>query len=341
MQLDKRASTLLKTLIEKYIAEGQPVGSRALSQLPGLDVSPATIRNIMADLEEMGLLTSPHTSAGRIPTPKGYRVFVDSLLTVQDLDRTPLLNELTANFKESYSAKKIIANAAQTLSSLSHFAGVVLTPRTETTIKQIEFVKLSEQKLLLVIVDQNGNIQNRLLMAQQDYSHTQLTQASNYINTHCKGLTLQEIHHHIKTELRQLQDDITQLMQAAIEATSNAEEEDNEEVVISGEKNLLKVDDLSSNMLSLRKLFDLLEQKTSIIQLLNISNKASGIQIFIGGESTIIPVDEMSVITAPYHVNNQIVGTLGVIGPTRMAYERVIPVVDMTAKLLSNALSHT
>lgn len=340
MLLDKRASTLLKTLIEKYIAEGQPVGSRALSQLPGLDVSPATIRNIMADLEEMGLLTSPHTSAGRIPTPKGYRVFVDSLLTVQDLDRTPLLRELTSNFKEEYSPKKIIANAAQTLSSLSHFAGVVLTPRTETTIAQIEFVKLSDQRILLVIVDQNGYIQNRLLLVQQDYTSSQLVQASNYINSHCKGMTLHEIHHHIKTELRQLQDDITQLMHTAVEATTEIDDE-NEEVVISGERNLLKVDDLSSNMLSLRKLFDVLEQKTSLIQLLNISNKASGIQIFIGGESNMIPVDEMSVITAPYHVNNQIVGTLGVIGPTRMAYERVIPVVDMTAKLLSNALSHT
>ena len=339
MQLDIRAQTLLKALVERYIADGQPVGSRALSKISGLDVSPATIRNIMADLEEMGFVSSPHTSAGRVPTPRGDRVFVDTLLTVGTIDEQALESKMQSSLQTN-SPQKIITNAAQILSSLSQFAGVVLTPRHESVFQQIEFLRLSEKRILLVIVAPNGDVQNRLLLTDVDYSPSQLVQAANYINQQYGGLSFDEVRMRLQSELRQLRDDMTRLMQAAVEAGSDAMADAGEDVVISGERNLLSVTDLSSNMTSLRKLFDMFEQKTSLMQLLDISSKATGIQIFIGGESQLVPMEEMTVVTSPYVVNGKIVGTLGVIGPTRMAYERVIPIVDITAKLLSNALSH-
>jgi len=339
MQLDHRAQTLLKALVERYIADGQPVGSRALSKISGLDLSPATIRNIMADLEEMGLVASPHTSAGRVPTPRGYRMFVDTLLTVQPVDEKTVEFRLQPR-KQSGSPQRIISNAAQVLSSLSQFAGVVLTPRRESVFQQVEFLRLSEKRILLVIVAPNGEVQNRLLLTDVDYTRSQLVEAANYINLHYGGLSFDDVRLRLQAELRRLRDDMTRLMQAAVEAGSDAMTEDNDDVVISGERNLLSVSDLSSNMTSLRKLFDMFEQKTSLMQLLDVSSKATGVQIFIGGESELMPVDEMSVVTAPYGVNGKVVGTLGVIGPTRMAYQRVIPIVDITAKLLSSALSH-
>lgn len=338
MQLDIRAQTLLKALVERYIADGQPVGSRALSKISGLELSPATIRNVMADLEEMGFVASPHTSAGRIPTPRGYRVFVDKLLTVQEFDGTALESRMQASVF-SNSPQKIISNAAQVLSSLSQFAGVVMTPRHESTFQQVEFLRLSEKRILLVVVAPNGEVHNRLLLTDVDYNPSQLVQAANYLNQNFGGLSFEDARLRINTELRQLQNDMTRLMQAAVEAGSDAMSDQSDEVVISGERNLLNVQDLSNNMTSLRKLFDMFEQKTGLMQLLDVSSKATGVQIFIGGESQLVPMDEMSIVTAPYGVNGKIVGTLGVIGPTRMAYERVIPIVDITAKLLSNALS--
>ena len=339
MQLDHRAQTLLKALVERYIADGQPVGSRALSKISGLDLSPATIRNIMADLEDMGLVASPHTSAGRVPTPRGYRMFVDTLLTVQTLDENAVEFRLQPR-NPGGSPQRIIASAAQVLSSLSQFAGVVLTPRRASVFQQVEFLRLSEKRILLVIVAPSGEVQNRLLLTDVDYTRSQLVEAANYINRHYGGLSFDNVRTRLQAELRQLRDDMTTLMQAAVEAGTDAMTENDDEVVISGERNLLSVSDLSSNMTSLRKLFDMFEQKTSLMQLLDFSSKATGVQIFIGGDSQLMPVEEMSLVTAPYGVNGKIVGTLGVIGPTRMAYERVIPIVDITAKLLSNALSH-
>ncbi len=338
MQLEPRAQTLLKALVERYIADGQPVGSRALSKISGLDVSPATIRNIMADLEEMGYVSSPHTSAGRIPTPRGYRLFVDTLLTVQHLDEHAM--ESHQMRLPSQHPQKLIANAAQMLSSLSQFAGVVQSPRRESVFQQIEFLRLSEKRILLVIVDPRGDVQNRLLLTEVDYTPSQLIQSANYLNQNFAGLTFDEVRHRLSGELRQLSDDMGRLMAVAVETGSEAMAE-GDDMVISGERNLLSVSDLSSNMSSLRQMFDMFEQKTGLMQLLDMSSKAGGVQIFIGGESKLVPMDEMSIVTAPYEVNGRIVGTLGVIGPTRMAYERVIPIVDITAKLLSNALSHS
>jgi heat-inducible transcriptional repressor len=339
MQLEPRAQTLLKALVERYIADGQPVGSRALSKISGLDLSPATIRNIMADLEEMGYVASPHTSAGRVPTPRGYRLFVDTLLTVQHLDGQHGVDAERMRLSVQQ-PQKIIANAAQMLSSLTQFAGVVQSPRRESVFQQIEFLRLSEKRILLVIVDPRGDVQNRLLLTEVDYTPAQLIQSANYLNQNFAGLTFDEVRMRLTGELRRLQEDIGGLMQTAVEAGSEAMAEGSEEMVISGERNLLSVSDLSSNMSSLRQMFEMFEQKTGLMQLLDMSSKAGGVQIFIGGESKLVPMDEMSVVTAPYEVNGKIVGTLGVIGPTRMAYERVIPIVDITAKLLSNALSN-
>jgi heat-inducible transcriptional repressor len=338
MQLDKRAQTLLKALVERYIADGQPVGSRALSRISGLDLSPATIRNIMADLEEMGYVASPHTSAGRIPTPRGYRLFVDTLLTVRQIDEHSV--DVSMHLP-AHQPQKVIANAAQMLSSLSQFAGVVQSPRRESVFEQIEFLRLSEKRILLVIVDPHGGVQNRLLLTDVDYSPAQLIQSANYLNQNFAGMSFDQVRTRLTSELRQLRDDMGRLMQAAVEAGSEAMAEQGDDMIIAGERNLLSVADLSSNMSSLRQMFEMFEQKTGLMQLLDVSSKAGGVQIFIGGESNLVPMDEMSVVTAPYEVNGKIVGTLGVIGPTRMAYERVIPIVDITAKLLSSALSHS
>ncbi len=336
--LDERARSLLKTLVEHYIADGQPVGSRSLSKFSTLDLSPATIRNVMADLEEAGFVASPHTSAGRIPTARGYRLFVDSLLTVQPLEARQMgaMEEALQGLPSS----QIIANASQLLSSLTHFAGVVVAPRRATNrIRQIEFLSLAEKRILLIIVTSDGDVQNRILTTERAYSQSELVSAANYLNQNYVGLDFEQIRNRLGQEIQRLRDDIKPLMTLALEAGDAALSESNTPYVISGEKNLLDVEELSSNMKRLRELFDLFDQRSSLLRLLDVSNRAEGVQIFIGGESGIAPLDECSVVTAPYTVDGQVVGSLGVIGPTRMAYERVIPIVDITARLLSSALS--
>lgn len=334
--MDKRAQILLKTLVEHYISDGQPIGSRTLLQHSGLDVSPATIRNVMSDLEQMGFVASPHTSAGRIPTQKGYRLFVDSLLTVQPLD-SQAMQQLRSGLS-SPNPNELINNAADMLSQLTQFAGVVMTPkRKRVAFKHLEFLTLSDKRILVIIVTHDGNVQNRIIITEKPFSPSELTQASNYFNTHFSGQTFEEVQKKLHEELKQMQSDMNKLMSAALEASGKSSKEDN--VVIAGERKLLQVDDLSANVTSLRKLFEIFERRTSLMQLLDNSQRAEGVQIFIGGESGYLPLDECSMITAPYEADGQVVGTLGVIGPTRMAYERVIPIVDITAKLLSNALS--
>ena len=336
--MDKRAQTLLKTLVEHYISDGQPIGSRTLLQHSGLDVSTATIRNVMSDLERLGFIASPHTSAGRIPTQKGYRFFVDSLLTIKPLQSREI--QLIKHELSSPDPQELINSAADMLSQLSQFAGVVMIPKRKTiTFKHLEFLPLSEKRILVIIVTTDGNVQNRIIMADKPYSTSDLIQATNYFNHHFAGCTFDEVHQKLHEELRKMQSDINRLMAAALEVSDKASHTSKENVVIAGERNLLQADDLSSNVASLRKLFELFERRTQLMQLLDSSQKATGIQIFIGGESHYLPLDECSMVTSPYEVDGQIVGTLGVIGPTRMSYERVIPIVDITAKLLSNALS--
>jgi len=334
--LSERAQLLLKTLVERYITEGQPVGSRALSKYSGLDLSPASIRNVMADLEEMGFIASPHTSAGRVPTARGYRFFVDTLLTIKPLD-TMEINQLAGQLHADNN-QRLVTSASHILSDLTRFAGVVVTPRRSSGFRHIEFIKLSERRVLLILVTPESDVQNRVIQTERTYSPSELVEAGNLLNQNYAGLTFEEIKKRIHEELKQLREDMTELMAAALEAGSQAINESADEVVISGESNLLDIQDLSSNMVSLRRLFDLFERKTGLLQLLDISSRAQGVQIFIGGESGLVPLDECSLVTAPYEVDGQIVGTVGVIGPTRMAYERVIPIVDITAKLLSSAL---
>ena len=337
--LDERSRTLLKTLIERYIAEGQPVGSRALSKYSGLDLSAATVRNVMADLEDLGLIASPHTSAGRIPTPRGYRFFVDSLLTMQPLEKEKI-HAIEGQLHPSQ-PQHLISSASHLLSGLTHFAGIVLTPRRMAPkIRQMEFVSLSDKRILLILVTSDGDVQNRILFTERPYSPSELTTATNYLNQYFAGHDFEHIRSRVQEELRQLRGDLQGLMAAALAAGDDAMNKPDDQYVISGERNLLEVEEFSSNMKRLRELFDLFEQRTSLMQLLDISHRADGVQIFIGGESGLAPLDECSVVTAPYEVDGQIVGSVGVIGPTRMAYERVIPIVDITAKLLSSALTY-
>jgi heat-inducible transcriptional repressor len=336
--LDSRAQHLLKSLIERYIAEGQPVGSRVLSRQSGLELSPATIRNVMADLEEMGFIASPHTSAGRVPTAKGYRFFVDTLLVVKAL-KDAEINELQGQLQADR-PQLLVNAAAQMLSQLTHFAGVVTTARRrEASFRHVEFMRLSDRRVLLIIVTAEGDVQNRILHTDRPYSQQQLLEASNFLNEHYAGQPFHTIRALLTDELRQLREDVVGLMTAAVDAGDAALSDTGEDLVVSGERNLLHAEDLASNMDRLRRLFEVFEQKTSLMHLLDVTQRAQGVHLFIGGESGLAPLDECSVITATYEVEGQVIGTLGVIGPTRMAYERVIPIVDVTAKLLSNALT--
>jgi len=337
--LDKRAQILLKTLVEHYISDGQPVGSRTLSKCSGLDLSPATVRNVMSDLEELGFITSPHTSAGRIPTQRGYRFFVDSLLTIQPMESKEI--KRLASELSSPDPQELISVTASMLSNLTQFAGLVMIPkRKSVAFRHIEFMPLSERRILVIIVTTDGNVQNRIIMADKPYRASELTQASNFFNQHYTGMTFEQVQVKLHEELKQMQSDMTRLMSAALDASNRSLHEGKDAVVISGEHNLLQVDELSTNVSSLRKLFEVFERRTQLMQLMDNSQRAEGIQIFIGGESGYLPLDECSMVTAPYEAQGQIIGTLGVIGPTRMAYERIIPIVDVTAKLLSNALSN-
>ena len=330
--LDDRARLLLKTLIERYIADGQPVGSRTLSRASGLDLSPATIRNVMSDLEEIGLIASPHTSAGRVPTARGYRLFVDTMLTAQQ-------GEMDAPALTPDQPQKVIASAAQLLSNLSHFVGVVMAPRRSSVFKHIEFLRLSERRLLLIIVAPDGDVQNRVLFTDTDYTASELQEASNYLNANFSGMAIEQVRARLHHEVDRLRGEIAKLMQAAVQVGSEVMSQAQDEVVISGERNLLAVSDFSSDMNQLRRAFDLFEQKAQLMRLLDVSSEAEGVRIFIGGESQTVPVEDLSVVSAPYEVDGQVVGTLGVIGPTRMPYDRMIQIVDITSRLVSNALS--
>jgi heat-inducible transcriptional repressor len=285
----------------------------------------------------MGFIASPHTSAGRVPTPRGYRFFVDTLLTLKPLDREEI-SQLEDQLRLQ-NTQKLVVSASQLLSDLTHFAGVVMTPRRSAGFRHIEFLKLAEKRVLLIIVTPEGDVQNRILLTEKSYSPSELIEAANILNQHYTGMTFEEIRKRIHEELKQLTEDMTRLMTVALDAGSAAVSEPAEAVVISGEGNLLDSLDLASNMSNLRRLFELFERKTGLLQLLDNSNRAEGVQIFIGGESGVATLDECSVITAPYTVEGEVVGTVGVIGPTRMAYERVIPIVDITARLLSSALT--
>jgi heat-inducible transcriptional repressor len=339
--LDERSRSLLKTLVERYIADGQPVGSRTLSKASGLELSPATIRNVMADLEDLGLIASPHTSAGRIPTARGYRLFVDTMLTTRPLDLAHASPDLAVAREQLHpdQPQRVIAQAAQLLSSLSSFVGVVTAPKKPSVFRHIEFLRLGERRVLVILVAPDGDVQNRVIFTAHDPTQGELVEASNYLNAHYAGLTIEEVRERLKGEIDVLRGEIAGLMQAAVQLGTEAMAENQDQVVVSGERNLLGVQDFGHDLGSLRKLFDLFEQKTQLMRLLDTSSRAEGVRIFIGGESRVVPFEELSVVSASYEVDGQIVGTLGVIGPTRMAYDRMIQIVDITARLVGNALS--
>ena len=331
--LDDRAKLLLKALVERYIADGQPVGSRTLSKASGLELSPATIRNVMSDLAELGLIASPHTSAGRIPTARGYRLFVDTMLTVQR-------GHIGTHHLAPDQPQRVISNAANLLSSLSQFVGVVVAPRRTSVFRHIEFLRLSDRRVLVIIVSPEGDVQNRVIFTELDYSQSQLVEAANFLNTNYVGLAIEQVRERLKSEVDSLRAEIAGLMNAAVAASSDVLSEAQDEVIISGERNLLSVTDFSSDMNHLRRAFELFEQKAQLMRLLEVTGRADGVRIFIGGESQVVPFEDLSIVSAPYEVDGQVVGTLGVVGPTRMAYDRMIQIVDITAKLVSNALSH-
>ena len=342
--LDDRARTLLKTLVERYIADGTPVGSRTLSRTSGLDLSPATIRNVMADLEELGLIASPHTSAGRIPTARGYRLFVDTMLTarpfkLEDLRHAGADAAAAGHALHPDQPQRVIAQAASLLSSLSSFVGVITAPRKASVFHHIEFLRLGEKRVLVILVAPDGDVQNRVIFTARDYQQSELVEATNYLNANYAGLSIEEVRERLKREIDVLRGEIATLMQAAVQAGSEVLAESTDNVVVAGERNLLTVQDFGNDMSGLRRLFDVFEQKTELMRLLDVSSRAEGVRIYIGGESHVVPFEELSVVTAPYEVDGRIVGTLGVIGPTRMAYDRMIQIVDITSRLVGNALS--
>jgi heat-inducible transcriptional repressor len=339
--LGERAQHLLRILVETYIRDGQPVGSRALSRESGLQLSSATVRNVMADLEELGFVASPHTSAGRVPTDKGYRFFVDTLLQLRPLDEAA-----TAEIRRQFEANResstdLIATVSQLLSSATQLAGVVTVPRTRSaSITQIEFVALSENRVLVVLVFNDREVQNRIIQLERRYSPDELKRASNYLNEQFRGRTLREVRQEILRQLSEAHAHMNQMMLEAISVAQQVFEggEGRLEYVIKGETNLMGVAELTS-VEKLRRLFEAFNEKRDFLHLLDHSLKAEGVQIFIGHESGYQILDDCSVVTAPYADGDSVVGVLGVIGPTRMAYERVIPIVDMTAKLLGAALN--
>ncbi len=331
--LDDRSKMLMKALVERYIADGQPVGSRTLSRQSGFELSPATIRNVMADLEDMGLIVSPHTSSGRIPTARGYRLFVDTMLTVQK-------GELPTQVLVPDQPQRVLSKAAGLLSSLSQFVGIVVAPRRSSVFRHIEFLRLSERRLLVIIVSPNGDVQNRVIFTELDYSQSELIEAANFLNSHYVGMAIEQVRERLHKEVESLRSEIATLMQAAVTINTEENAQTDDEVVISGERNLLALSDFSNDMGQLRRAFQLFEQKAQLMRLLEVAGQAEGVRIFIGGESQVVPFEDLSIVSAPYEVDGQIVGTLGVIGPTRMAYDRMIQIVDITSRLVSNALSY-
>ena len=337
--LNDRSLHLFKSLVEHFIHDGQPVGSRTLAKDSDLDLSSATIRNVMSDLEDLGLLTSPHTSAGRIPTVKGYRLFVDTLLQKTQLSETEI-NHLAEQLDTQQDTQTLMARASETLSEITSLASVVMLPRVEPgSIEHIEFVALAENRILVILVAGDNDIQNRVIHTSKNYSAAELQQATNYLNEKFTGKPLDNIRNEILKELELMKQDVNQIMQMAIEVAQQAflQGQSNDDYVLSGQTNLMGVSELS-DVEKLRRLFESFNQKRDILHLLEQSIHARGMQIFIGEESGYEVFDDCSVITTPYESDGNILGVLGVIGPTRMNYQRVIPIVDVTAKMLGQAL---
>ena len=338
--ISDRASVLLKALVERHIRDGQPVGSRTLMEEAGLPVSAATIRNVMSDLEERGYLVSPHTSAGRIPTAMGYRLFVDSLLQVQPLEQEAV-TVLRSELNPDKSATELVQSASSLLANITAQAGLVTVPRQEANLlRQVEFLPLSGDRVLVILVVNEREVQNRIIHTQRAFSEEELRDAAHMINERFAGRPLPEVQEQILREMRDARSQIDAYLEASLDLASQAldQEEDGEDYLVTGESRLLG-NATAEEMLKLRELFDAFERKKDVLHLLERCSRATGIQVFIGEEAGYEVFDDYSVITAPYSDGARTLGVLGVIGPTRMAYERVIPIVDVTARMLSQALA--
>ncbi|NOZ11500.1 MAG: heat-inducible transcriptional repressor HrcA [Gammaproteobacteria bacterium] len=339
MALTSRAEVLLKALIKRYIDDGQPVGSRTLAKEAHLELSPASVRNVMADLEDMGLITSPHTSAGRVPTALGYRVFVDSLIKIRSLNASAL-QEMGDKLPVKGDPQKLLASASDLLCELTQFAGIVMLPRRQqVTLKQLEFVALGEGRILTILVTNDGQVQNRVIASDRKIGPSELVAAANYFNAQFAGMSMQKVKQALLLELKADSDEMHRLMQMAVAMAGDmlVEASNPDDLLVRGESNLFTVPELS-DIATLRNLFEAFRAKQDLLHLLDTSMKADGVQIFIGQESGYDALSGCTVVTAPYEIDGEVVGTLGVVGPTRMPYEQVIPVVDITAHLLGAAL---
>ncbi len=341
-----RAQHLLRVLIQRYIKDGQPVGSRTLSKDSGLALSPATIRNVMSDLEDLGLVSAPHTSAGRIPTPQGYRLFVDTLVRYQqpkEGDIDILRTQIQRGSENSASnSGSLVSSVSSILSEFTSLAGVVTIARGQhAALRQIEFLPLSENRILAILVINDREVQNRIMQVDREYTESELQQAANFINQHYAGVEMVQVRQRILADLDDARLSMNQAMHDIIEVAQSAMGDSNEtdsEFVLAGETNLMNFAELS-DVDTLRRLFDTFSRKQLMLDLLDRSINADGVQVFIGAESGYGILDDCSVVTAPYQLDDETVGVLGVIGPTRMAYDRVVPIVDITARLLRSALS--
>ncbi len=341
-ELGARAEFLLKALVERYIAEGQPVGSRTLAKEAGLELSPATIRNVLADLEEMGLVRSPHTSAGRVPTERGYRIFVDTLLTVRPL-QSAQIRRYEHELSHEDNPKQLLENASHLLSEVTQLAGLITLRRRNQSValRQLDFVGLSAERVLVILVTQDGEVQNRVIHTERQYSPAELVQAANYFNETFSGLPLADVKRALLTEMQKTSEEMQRMMQLALDMARRVlldEKQDIDDLMVSGESKLMDFPELG-DIQKLRRLFDAFTKKRDLLHLLERSLRAGGVKLFIGSESGYEALEGCSVVTAPYMQDGRVVGTLGVVGPTRMPYEQVIPFVDVTARLLSGALS--
>jgi len=339
LDLNERSLHLLKTLVERYIQDGQPVGSRALSKNSDIKLSPATIRNVMADLDDLGLIHSPHTSAGRVPTVKGYRFFVDSLLTVKPLE-TNAVTQLNNELQQAEEAGDVVNRASQMLSEVTKMAGVVTLPKREVLcLRHIEFLPLSNTRVLVIFVTNEQEVHNKIIHTTKKFSEAELLQAANYLNSVYSGQSLEAVRQAVLDALQQDQQRVNQGMIDAVSMAQQAfEQQPTEDYVLSGETNLMGFNELS-DMGHLKQLFEAFSQKQGVIHILDQCLLADGVQIYIGEESGYQAFEQCSLVTSSYAINDETVGVLGVIGPTRMAYEKVIPFVDVTAKLLGSALN--
>ena len=336
--LDPRARLLLRTLIARYIRDGEPVGSQTLARHAGLDVSSATIRSILSELEDVGLLSAPHTSAGRVPTSQGYRVFVDSLLQIQPLADGELAR-LRSELPSGAGTNSLLGSASELVSAMTHFVGVVSVPKREQfAFKHVDFVPLDGRRVLAILVFADNDVQNRILHTRRDYEPGELERTANYLNTHYAGRPLAEARTRLLAELRSAKQEMETLMTQALELADQALAADAEDMLVAGQTRLSGVQGLS-NLDRLRELFEAFSSKREILQVLERTLRAQGVRIFIGEETGMAPLDGVSLVTASYGAGGRTLGVLGVIGPTRMAYERVIPVVQAAASALSDALS--